>query len=60
MKILVVTALKKNWFDWAVLSTLHGTALFFKKVNFILFASCNNENKLKATLAKGTRKVKFS
>ena len=54
----MLLTLKEISFNWAILSALLGTAIFFKKVNFILSVSCNKGNKLKVTLqfslAKGT------
>ena len=47
-----------TFLKWQKLSILHWHCHIFKKVNFVLSESCNNENKSKVTLrfplAKGT------
>ena len=49
-KTLVATALEKTCLIVQFCRHCFGTAIFLKKVNFILSVSCNNENKLTVTL----------
>ena len=44
------TAFNKNLFNKAVFSTLLQQCHIFERVNFILSANCNNENKFKVPL----------